>query len=92
MTKPFLLNINVEEGEKYTFGNITFIGNTVYSNRAIKQSCYVLKKEILIMVSAYKNALQIILNQMPKILPTSIKIMAICFQQSILLKLVQITM
>ncbi|WP_375141559.1 outer membrane protein assembly factor BamA [Aestuariibaculum sp. M13] len=30
--KTISLNINVEEGEKYTFGDITFIGNTVYSN------------------------------------------------------------
>ena len=26
------LNINVEEGEKYTFGKIDFVGNTVYSD------------------------------------------------------------
>jgi outer membrane protein insertion porin family len=30
--KTISLKIHVTEGEKYTFGNITFIGNTVYSN------------------------------------------------------------
>ncbi|MGJ5641813.1 outer membrane protein assembly factor BamA [Formosa sp. S-31] len=29
------LNIKVEEGEKYTFGNINFIGNTVYSDQQL---------------------------------------------------------
>ena len=27
------LVINVEEGEKYTFGKINFVGNTVYSDQ-----------------------------------------------------------
>lgn len=30
--KTISLQLNVVEGEKYTFGDITFIGNTVYSN------------------------------------------------------------
>lgn len=29
------LNINVEEGNKYTFGDISFIGNTVYSDKQL---------------------------------------------------------
>ncbi len=29
------LNINVEEGEKYTFGKIDFVGNTVYSDKQL---------------------------------------------------------
>ena len=29
------LNINVEEGEKYTFGKINFLGNTIYSDRQL---------------------------------------------------------
>jgi outer membrane protein insertion porin family len=29
------LHIDIEEGEKYTFGNITFLGNTVYSDRQL---------------------------------------------------------
>lgn len=29
------LNINVNEGSKYTFGKINFVGNTVYSNREL---------------------------------------------------------
>nr|WP_317173666.1 outer membrane protein assembly factor BamA [Aestuariibaculum suncheonense] len=35
--KTISLNINVEEGEKYTFGDITFIGNTVYSNELLNR-------------------------------------------------------
>ncbi len=33
--KTISLNINLEEGEKYTFGKITFVGNTVYSDRQL---------------------------------------------------------
>ncbi len=33
--KTINLNIKVEEGEKYTFGKITFVGNTVYSDRQL---------------------------------------------------------
>jgi outer membrane protein insertion porin family len=33
--KTISLNIKVEEGEKYTFGKITFIGNTVYTDRQL---------------------------------------------------------
>ncbi|MGJ8591075.1 MAG: BamA/OMP85 family outer membrane protein [Aquaticitalea sp.] len=29
------ININVEEGEKYTFGEITFVGNSVYTDRQL---------------------------------------------------------
>lgn len=35
--KTISVNINVEEGSKYTFGNITFIGNTVYSNEQLSR-------------------------------------------------------
>ena len=31
------LYINLEEGEQYTFGDITFIGNTVYSDQQLKR-------------------------------------------------------
>lgn len=31
------LNIDVEEGEKYTFGDITFVGNTVYTDDQLKR-------------------------------------------------------
>ncbi|WP_452225152.1 outer membrane protein assembly factor BamA [Lacinutrix chionoecetis] len=31
------LNIKIEEGEKYTFGDITFIGNTVYTDEFLKR-------------------------------------------------------
>ena len=31
------LNINVEEGDKYTFGEISFIGNTVYSDAQLSR-------------------------------------------------------
>ena len=31
------ININVEEGKKYYFGDIKFIGNTVYSDRYLRQ-------------------------------------------------------
>ncbi|MUU77762.1 outer membrane protein assembly factor BamA [Winogradskyella endarachnes] len=33
--KTINLDIKVEEGEKYTFGKITFVGNTVYSDRQL---------------------------------------------------------
>ncbi|AXO80316.1 outer membrane protein assembly factor BamA [Olleya aquimaris] len=35
--KTVSLNIAVEEGEKYTYGDITFIGNTVYSDEVLKR-------------------------------------------------------
>ncbi len=31
--KNISLNIEIEEGEKYTFGNISFVGNTVYTDQ-----------------------------------------------------------
>ncbi len=33
--KTISLNIKVEEGEKYTFGKIDFVGNTVYTDREL---------------------------------------------------------
>lgn len=33
--KTISLNIKLEEGEKYTFGKITFVGNTVYTDRQL---------------------------------------------------------
>ncbi|KFB01848.1 membrane protein [Mangrovimonas yunxiaonensis] len=36
-SKNIALHINVEEGELYTFGNIDFIGNTVYSDDALRR-------------------------------------------------------
>ncbi|NMH87595.1 BamA/OMP85 family outer membrane protein [Flavivirga algicola] len=35
--KTISLNIDVNEGELYTFGDITFIGNTVYSNEYLSR-------------------------------------------------------
>lgn len=35
--KTISLQINVNEGELYTFGDITFIGNTVYSNEQLNR-------------------------------------------------------
>ena len=35
--KNINLDIKVEEGEKYTFGTIDFVGNTVYSDRQLAQ-------------------------------------------------------
>jgi outer membrane protein insertion porin family len=35
--KTISLKINLEEGEKYTFGDISFIGNTVYTNDQLKR-------------------------------------------------------
>ena len=35
--KTISLNIKVEEGEKYTFGDITFIGNTVYTDDFLRR-------------------------------------------------------
>jgi len=39
------LNINLEEGEKYSFGDITFIGNTVYTDEQLKRVLRVNKGE-----------------------------------------------
>ena len=36
-SKTVSLNIQVEEGEKYTFGDITFIGNTVYTDDYLRR-------------------------------------------------------
>lgn len=44
--KTVALNIKVEEGEKYTFGDITFIGNTVYSDRELRRKIRVEKGDI----------------------------------------------
>lgn len=35
--KTVSLRINVNEGEQYTFGDITFIGNTIYSNEQLSR-------------------------------------------------------
>ena len=35
--KTVSLNISVEEGSKYTFGDITFIGNTVYTDELLRR-------------------------------------------------------
>ena len=35
--KTVTLNINIEEGEKYTYGNIAFLGNTIYSDEQLNQ-------------------------------------------------------
>ncbi|WP_152975575.1 outer membrane protein assembly factor BamA [Lacinutrix himadriensis] len=39
------LKINLEEGEKYSFGDISFIGNTVYSDEQLKRVLRVNKGE-----------------------------------------------
>ncbi|WP_452231175.1 MULTISPECIES: outer membrane protein assembly factor BamA [unclassified Lacinutrix] len=39
------LNINLEEGEKYSFGDISFIGNTVYTDEQLKRVLRVNKGE-----------------------------------------------
>jgi outer membrane protein insertion porin family len=36
-TKTVDLNIKIEEGKKYTFGDITFIGNTVYTDAFLRR-------------------------------------------------------
>jgi len=43
--KTITLNINLEEGELYTFGNISFIGNTVYSDEVLKRRLRINKGE-----------------------------------------------
>lgn len=35
--KTISLHLNVNEGEQYTFGDITFIGNTIYSNELLNR-------------------------------------------------------
>jgi outer membrane protein insertion porin family len=44
----------VEEGNKYYFGNIKFLGNTVYTDQGLSRVLGV-KKEKPIMVFCYKN-------------------------------------
>ncbi|MBU2940037.1 BamA/TamA family outer membrane protein [Lacinutrix sp. C3R15] len=39
------LNINLEEGEKYSFGDISFIGNTVYTDQQLKRVLRINKGE-----------------------------------------------
>jgi len=39
------LNINLEEGEKYSFGDISFIGNTVYTDQQLKRVLRITKGE-----------------------------------------------
>lgn len=39
------LSIKVEEGEKYSFGNISFIGNTVYSDETLRRQLRIEKGE-----------------------------------------------
>ena len=39
------LNINLEEGEKYSFGDISFIGNTVYTDDQLKRVLRINKGE-----------------------------------------------
>ncbi|MGB6268626.1 MAG: POTRA domain-containing protein, partial [Olleya sp.] len=41
--KTVSLKIEVEEGEKYTYGDVTFIGNTVYSDEVLKRQLRVEK-------------------------------------------------
>jgi outer membrane protein insertion porin family len=43
--KTVTLNINVEEGGEYSFGNISFIGNTVYSDEALGRVLRIKKGE-----------------------------------------------
>ena len=43
--KSITLNIKVEEGEKYNFGDITFVGNTVYSDAFLKRQLRIEKGE-----------------------------------------------
>jgi outer membrane protein insertion porin family len=40
------ININIEEGNKYYFGNIKFLGNTVYSDQGLKSILGVKKGDI----------------------------------------------
>ena len=43
--KTITLNINLEEGEQYSFGDISFIGNTVYSDAILKRKLRINKGE-----------------------------------------------
>lgn len=43
--KTITLNIKLEEGEQYTFGDISFIGNTVYSDQVLKRRLRINKGE-----------------------------------------------
>ncbi len=40
------LNINLAEGEKYTFGDITFLGNTVYTDQVLGQVLTIKKGDV----------------------------------------------
>ncbi len=45
-TNRIAINIDVEEGNKYYFGNIRFIGNTVYTNSQLKRILGIEKGEV----------------------------------------------
>ena len=44
--KELTLKINVEEGRKYYFGNIKFLGNTIYPDRGLQQMLGIKKGDI----------------------------------------------
>ena len=44
--KNIVINIEVEEGEQYRFGNIDFIGNTVYSDQQLRNVLRINKGDI----------------------------------------------
>ena len=68
------LKLDIEEGKKYYFGDIDFIGNTVYSNNSLQQilglkkgdvyNGVLLKKELLTQVSLTVTTLQIFIKIM----------------------------
>jgi outer membrane protein insertion porin family len=55
------IKINVEEGNKYYFGDIKFLGNTVYSNQLLSR--IIVKKEKLITEYSFRKESLTSLNQ-----------------------------
>lgn len=71
--------VKVQEGNKYYFGSVDFIGNSVYSDAQLSRVMGI-KPEKLTMGCCCVSALQIKQNQMVTILLTYTKITDIYFQ------------
>lgn len=79
------IDVNIEEGRKYYFGDIRFLGNTVYSDQALNSILGIKRGEIYNGVMLEKE-LPTKLLQTQKMLLIYIKTMDICGQTSTRLK------
>ena len=74
------MSLDIKEEEKYTFGDITFIGNTVYSDEFLKRKLRIEKGDTYNGIELQKD-LADASSQMQMTLQTYIKIMDTCSQQ-----------